>query len=227
MGEAFVGAYAVVTLFGTLAPFLAFLLLAVLADSATVTRGVSRLHAVLKDVGAGAVSVAAVYVICGFVVGKIVGAFGVWLTRAATRLPRVGQRYSYAAWYARQRAPIEQLYRQLSAGLPAFELSLTDKVNALKSYYAPVHPEGLAAVQRQFLLVDITRAAFVYSAILLVNEALSAFPRPGLALLCAAIVVIAAAATSRRIEKVVRTEMVFLVAAARIKADAAAAPPAS
>lgn len=201
---------------GTLVPFAGFLVLAAFAAPSGIAGAIAQVDAALKAIDGG-VAVVSAYVAIGYFAGKLVGAAGVWLTRLATRLPRVGQRCSYAAWYERQRKPIEQLFAQVYAGMPSFELSLTDRVNALKSFYAKTHPEGLAGVNRQIMLLDITRAGFVYSLILLASEALAPVPHnTGLALLCAAILLVCAVATPRRIEKVVRTEMVFLLAAARL-----------
>lgn len=69
------------------------------------------------------------------------------------------------------------------------------------------------------MLVDIMRATFVYSATVLVYEGLARFPHPPLTALCAVVLLVSAVATPRRIEKVVRTELVYLLAAARLRAD--------
>ncbi len=162
----------------------------------------------------------AAYVLAAFVAGKVIGAAGVMLTRWAAHLPKIGERFSYAHWYATNRLAIEALYRTTFSGLPEFTLSLTGKVNALKSYFSVSHPGGQADVERQFMLVDISRAVFVYAALLFsLDLGLAASPHWWLLGMCAIAMWVAAAATKRRIEKVVRTEMEYLIAAARMKAD--------
>jgi len=205
-------------LVGTVAPFTAFLFLAWLADPDPLRPLLVGLKSLFtaSPVGLFLLAIAA-----GYTAGKVVGAVGVLFTRWATHLPfAIGRRYSYADWYAQQRGPIVQLYAQVFSSRPAFALSLTDQVNALKSYFTVVHPQGYAEVSRQLIGVDIMRAAFVYSTLILVYEGLARFPHPPLTALCTVVLLVSAAATSRRIEKVVRAELVYLLAAAQLQADA-------
>ena len=89
-------------------------------------------------------------------------------------------------------------------------LSLTDEVNALKGYLARFYPEGLAEGQRKFVAVDGVRGAFVYAVLLLVYEISTGEHHRGVVVVCAVIMLVTTRETSRRIEKVVRAEMVFL-----------------
>lgn len=206
-------------LVGTVAPFTAFLFLAWLADPDPLRPLLVGLTSLFT---ASPVGLFLLAIATGYTTGKVVGAVGVLVTRWATHLPfGIGQRYSYVDWYEGQRIAIEELYSQVFSGRPAFRLSLTDKVNALKSYFTVVHPQGYAEVSRQLILVDIMRAAFVYSALVLVYEVLARFPQPALTALGAVVLLVSAVATSRRLEKVVRTELVYLLAAAQLRADAA------
>jgi len=131
-------------------------------------------------------------------------------------LPTVGQRFSYAYWYGEASADIELLYeRTFGDMLFATILGPTDKVNALKLYFRTRHCEAYADISRQFLWVDLVRSAFVYAAIMLAWE-LQAGRDLRVLVVAAIIMVSCAVAIPRRIHKVVRSELIFLRACARL-----------
>ena len=202
---------------GTLAPFTGFLVLLVLAHP----HAWQSILAVLQKSPWTASPTAAIllYVLVGLVAGKLVGALGVLLTQIVSHVPTIGDRYAYRYWYEKHQAAIDELYQRNFSNLPAFDLSLTDRVNALKSYLRAYDPKGHAEITWQFVLVDITRGAFVYAGALLLIEIAGGIPHGWRVALCVVVLAITAATTPRRIAKVTRAEMVFLVAAQKIKED--------
>lgn len=173
-----------------------------------------------------------VYLAGGWFIGTVV-AFGAnFLQRSWSKLPWFGKKCSYTYWYDKNVADIDNLYAKL---FPDYQylssgaaVEPTDKINALKEYLRKYNPEGYAEAYRQFMKVDVVRAAMFYSLCILVYEAYVFCSRGEyesqkvnwyLAFACFIIFLISITEMPRRIRKVVRTEYFFIIAAARLRDD--------
>ncbi len=216
-------------LVGTIAPLTAFVGLVVATYPAA--QGVAHRWFVeyVADISFWAFVLAiVVYLIGSYFVGSLVAFTANLFHRAMQRLPLIGRKMSYQFWYNQNAADIERAYARyfdqeswLSSGAA---ISPTDKINVLKAYFQKYNPQGYSEAYRQFMKVDLVRAALLYPAALALHEIYVAVIKVqpiNIHVIAVSIVILGVACFEmpRRIRKVVRTEYLFILASERILRD--------
>jgi hypothetical protein len=218
-------------LIGNVAPLTAFSLAAIAAVPSVQSAAIDLFKNYLMAASFWTFILAVtVYLVGGYFVGAVVAFTANFMQRALSHAPRFGSRLSYTYWYNKDAQGIDALYRKLFPDYQYFTsgavVTPTDKINTLKECFRKYNPDGYRETYRQFMKVDVVRAAMFYSAAVLLwfsysrlaNGQLTVMSWP-LVLLCLFTLMMALAELPRRIRKVVRTEYFFIIATARIRDD--------
>jgi hypothetical protein len=180
---------------------------------------------------------ASTYVLSGYFIGSLANFGGNFINRMLRYVPRFGEKCSYPYWYKKDAKDIDDLYlkifpdhQYLSSGAA---VSPTDKVNALKEYFRRYNPDGYSETYRQYIKIDIVRAAMLYPIIYLAVQFILALRDFGswsssyngwLISISFLSLGVAFVELPRRIQKFVRTEYFFIIASARFKEDSDTLP---
>lgn len=228
----FSGHHLVRDLVGTVAPLTAFVALVI--TSYPAVQGVAHRFFIeyITALSFWAFVLAViVYLLGSYFIGSLVAFTANLFHRAVQHVPLIGRKCSYQFWYNQNAADIETAYSRyfhyntwLSSGAA---VSPTDKINVLKLYFQKYNPQGYAEAYRQFMKVDLVRAALLYPAALIAHECYVGVVRHqdvNIHVVAVSAVILTAAffELPRRIRKVVRTEYLFILASERILMDASA-----
>lgn len=224
-------------LIGNVAPLTAFaaLLVAFVGPAQVIADNIFKNYLVSASVWTFILALV-VYLAGGYFIGSVVAFTANFMQRLVSYLPYKGEEYSYTFWYKKDATDIDALYNKL---FPEYQylssgsaVTPTDKINVLKEYFRKFNPEGYSETYRQFMKVDVARAAMFYSLAFLVYQFcawIAVWPAGGArvyvfpSVICALVLLMAFLELPRRIRKVVRTEYQFIIATARIRDDINAA----